>query len=309
MQLLFMGTPEFSVPTLDRLARGPHTIVEVITRPDAPQGRGRALQPPAVKLAAERLGLPVRQVESLRDETTISHVTSLAPDLIVVVAFRILPAEMLRIPHLGAINLHAALLPKYRGPAPIQRAIMDGEDTTGVTVFFLEPTVDTGGILRQRAVAIGRDETYGELSARLSEIGAEEIAAAVDDIAAGRARPVRQNEAHATSAPKLRKEDARIDWRLPAGRIRDLMRGTTPEPGAHAFWQGAPFPILRVDPASDAPAGAPGTIVIADPKRGVAVATGDGALWLTTVQPPGRRPMEGAAWARGARPQPGDRFE
>jgi methionyl-tRNA formyltransferase len=308
MRLVFMGTPEFSVPSLERLASTPHEIAAIVTRPDVPKGRGRSIQPPPAKVAAERLGLPVHQVETLRDEASLDLVRSFAPDLIVVVAFRIVPPEMLAIPRFGAVNVHASLLPKYRGAAPIQRAIIEGEERTGVTVFLLEPTVDTGGILRQRAVDIGPDETFGELYSRLSQIGAEEIIGAVNDIAAGTAHPLRQDDTEATPAPKLRREDGRIDWTLPTERIRNLVRGTNPEPGAYAYRMGEPFGVLRVDRAEDAPAGAPGEAVMVDPRRGIAVAAADGAVWLTTVKPAGKKPMDGAAWVRGARPERGELF-
>ena len=308
LRILFLGTPEFGVPTLERLAASRHTLCGVISGPDAPKGRGRTLQPPAIKVAAERLDLPVWQPASLERETTKRLVWSLEPDLVVVVAFRILPPELLALPQIGSINLHASLLPKYRGPAPIQWALINGETTTGLTVFLLEPTVDTGRIIRQRPVPIGPDETYGELSERLSVLGADEVAAAVEDLAAGRASCIPQDESQATRAPKLTRADGKIDWARPAAAIRNRVRGVTPSPGAHTTWRGEPFGVLRVDGAQAPREGAPGQIVALDPKRGVAVRTGDGAVWLTAVQPPGGRAMDGAAWARGARPKLGERF-
>ena len=311
LRIVFMGTPEFSVPSLEKLASGGHHVVAVVTKPDKPAGRGRAIQPPPVKRAAERLGLPVIQPPSLRDTDTHSRLEALQPDLFVVVAFRVLPEELLRIPRLGAINLHASLLPKYRGAAPIQRALINGERETGVTVFLLEPTVDTGRILRQRPIAIGDDETCGELAARLSVTGAEELAAAVDDLARGTAVMISQDDAEATTAPKLTKEDGRIRWNERAEAIRNRVRALNPSPGAYALWKGQPFGILRAA-VEEAPAPgdeAPGTILQADDRHGVRVATGDGILRLDIVQPAGRRPMEGAAWVRGAHPQKGERFE
>ncbi len=311
LRIVFMGTPEFSVPSLEKLASGRHHVVAVVTKPDKPAGRGRAIQPPPVKRAAERLGLPVLQFLSLKDTETRSQLQALRPDLFVVVAFRVLPAELLRIPRLGAINLHASLLPKYRGAAPIQRALINGERETGVTIFLLEPTVDTGRILRQRRVAVGSDETFGELAVRLSAVGAEELAAAVDDIARGASVMVPQNEAEATTAPKLTKEDGRIRWDERAEAIRNRVRALSPSPGAYALWKGQPFGILRAA-AEGAPApgdAAPGTILQADDRHGVRVATGDGILRLDIVQPAGKRPMEGAAWVRGAHPRKGERFE
>ena len=303
-----MGTPEFGVPTLERLVASEHRVVGVVTRPDTPKGRGRRLEPPAVKLAAERLNLPRWQPGSLRDEETIDLLASLEPDLIVVVAFRIIPPEVLAVPTIGSVNLHASLLPKYRGPAPIQWALLNGDRTTGVTVFLLDPTVDTGKVIRQREVAIDSDETYGELAARLATLGATEMLRAVEDLAEGTAHPMPQDDSKATSAPKLTRQDGLIDWSLPGAAIRNRVRGVTPSPGAHTFWQSEPFGVHRVDFVEHPCAGEPGEIVICDHRRGVAVKTGDGALWLTTVQPAGKRPMDGAAWGRGARALVGQKF-
>jgi len=301
-----MGTPEFGVPTLNRLAASRHRLVGVITKPDARKGRGRRLEPPPVRLAAEGLGLPCWQPESLGDDETIRLLTSLEPDLIVVVAFRIMPPEVLKIPKIGAINLHASLLPSYRGPAPIQWALINGEATTGLTVFLLEPTVDTGKIIRQREVPIGADETYGELSARLSMLGAGEVLQAAHDLADGAVEAIPQDDSLATRAPKLRREDGLIDWSRPSVAIRNRVRGVTPSPGAYTHWRGQPLGILRVDLVENPPGGKPGEILISDQKRGVAVRTWDGALWLALVQPAGKRPMDGAAWGRGARPLVGE---
>lgn len=296
-----MGTPQFSVPTLERLAASEHRVLGVVTRPDAPRGRGLTLEPPAVKLAAQRLHLPYWQPESLRDEETTDLLASLEPDLIVVVAFRILPPDVLAIPKLGSLNLHASLLPRYRGPAPIQWALVNGDTTTGVTVFLLEPTVDTGKVIRQREVAIGPDETYGELAARLATLGAPEMLGAVEELAEGTAHPMPQDDSKASSAPKLTKQDGLIDWSLPSATIRNRVRAVTPSPGAYTFREGESLGVHRVDFVEHPCAGDPGEIVVSDRRRGVAVKTGDGALWLTTVLPAGKRPMDGAAWGRGAR--------
>ena len=313
MRIVFMGTPEISVPSLDILARGPHDLVGVVTRPDAPTGRSRRLRAPAVKVAATAHDLPVIQTDDLHDPAFHDRLAELRPDLIVVVAFRILPKAILRIPERGCINLHASLLPKYRGAAPINRAIINGDSETGVTVFQLDASVDTGGIVRQKRVDIGSDETFGGLYDRLKDIGAHEVAEALDDIAAGTAQNVAQDDSAATSAPKLTRDDARVDWSAPAETVRNLVRGTTPTPGAWTTLGGEPFRLHRVDhvpaPETTCPAGAPGEIVLRDSRTGVAVATGEGAVWLTTVQPPGKRAMAGADWARGARIESGGFFE
>jgi methionyl-tRNA formyltransferase len=304
-----MGTPEFSVPCLQRIAAGRHTIAAVVTKPDTPAGRGRILTAPPIKEAASHLGIPVLQPVSLRDDAAIAQIRALNPDIVVVVAFRILPPEILAIPRLGSANLHGSLLPKYRGAAPIQRALINGERESGVTVFLLEPTIDTGMILRRHAVEIGENETYGDLATRLAAIGAEELAAAIDEIAAGTARAIRQDDAEATLAPKLTKEDGRIDWNAASVAIRNRVRGVTPSPGAFTLWRGHQLGVHRVSSELDSVwRGTPGTLLAADPKRGALVATGDGAVWLETVQPPGKRPMEGAVWVRGARLELAEQF-
>jgi methionyl-tRNA formyltransferase len=308
LRIVFMGTPDFAVSSLEVLAGGQHEVVAVVTRPDAPRGRGRKLTAPPVKAAALNLGLPVIQPESLREPAFLDELRVFAPDIIVVVAFRLLPPELLAIPRIGCINLHGSLLPRYRGAAPIQWAVINGDTVTGVTVFLLDPTVDTGRILRQKSVDIGENETAGELFDRLCPIGATEVALAVDGLARGAITPISQDDSLATSARKLTKDDGRIDWSQTSTDIRNLVRGTNPAPGAHTFLDGQPFGIGRVDIAVDIPGGSPGELVLIDQKRGVAVATGDGALWLTEVKPPGKRAMPGADWVRGARPEVGLQF-
>jgi methionyl-tRNA formyltransferase len=318
MRLIFMGTPDFGVPTLQTIARASHDsvsndLVEVITLPDRRKGRGRHAVPPPVKIAAEQLGIPVWQTDDLSSADTVDHIAALRPDIIIVVAFRILPTEILQIPTIGCINLHASLLPKYRGAAPINWAIINGERETGVSVFFLEKRVDTGRILRQARVGIGDDETYGDVYDRLSDVGSQEVVAALDMIADGKIDGMPQDHCLATRAPKLQKEDARIDWSKDAETIRNLVRGTTPAPSAWTTFRDTRIGILstRVAPFDEigvAP-GVPGVVVLSDPRNGVAIATGDSALWLTTVQPAGKRAMAGEEWVRGNSIVAGDRFE
>jgi methionyl-tRNA formyltransferase len=318
MRLIFMGTPDFGVPTLQTIARTSrdslsNDLVEVITLPDRRKGRGRHAVPPPVKIAAEQLGIPVWQTDDLSSTETVDHIAALCPDIIIVVAFRILPTEILQIPTIGCINLHASLLPKYRGAAPINWAIINGERETGVSVFFLETRVDTGRIIRQARVSIGNDETYGDVYDRLSDVGSQEVVTALDMIADGQMDGMRQDDRLATRAPKLVKEDARIDWSKDAELTRNLVRGTTPTPGAWTTFRDTRVGILsmRVAPFDEigvAPA-VPGVVVSSDPRNGVAVATGESALWLTTVQPAGKRAMAGEEWVRGNSVVAGDRFE
>lgn len=292
-----MGTPDFAVPTLERLAASDHEVVSVVTRPDAPRGRGRKLFPPEVKTAAEGIGIPVLQPESLRDESFQDLLRDLEPDLFVVVAFLILPKSLLDVPRHGSINLHPSLLPKYRGAAPIQWAVINGERETGITTFLLKPKVDAGDILVQKRVAIGDDETAGELYERMKVDGADVVLETVDGFAADRLTPTPQDDSEATPAPKLTKETGRIDWTADAEAIRNLVRGTNPFPGAFTNWRDGVLKVHRaavVDGSGD-----PGNVLVADHKTGLVVAAGTGALRLETVQPQGRKAMADAAFLLG----------
>lgn len=308
MRLIFMGTPDFSVPSLERLAQGEHTVAAVVSRPDAQQGRGRGLAPPAVKVAAIALGLPVLQPEALSDPGFLNHLKKLDADLFIVVAFPILPLEILAIPRRGAVNLHGSLLPKYRGAAPVQRAIMAGEQETGLTTFLLKPRVDAGDILMQRRVSIKPEETAGELVDRLKHIGADLLSETVDGLASGSLTPVPQPLTGVTKAPKLSREDGRVDWSCDAQTLHNLIRGTNPDPGAFTTWRGQPLKIHRatLDPA--APEGKYGEIVWTNPAAGVAVATGRGGIRLTEVQMSGKNRTTGAEWVRGYRVQVGEKL-
>ncbi len=278
MRLVFWGTPLFAVPALRLLAASQHDVAAVVTNPDRPRGRGRQLASTAVKEAAVEMGLPVLQPESLAAPELADRLRALVPDLLCVVAFSILPAELLAVPRLGAINLHPSLLPKYRGAAPIVWALVRGETRTGLTTFLLNPAVDAGDILLQQPVEIDPDETAGELETRLAELGARLVLDTVDGLAAGTITPRPQPRGQATRAPRLCKEDARIDWTRPAAAVRNLVRGMNPVPGAFTTWRGTLLKVHRaaimaptVPPAPSAmsaaggaerqPAGAGGTAV------------------------------------------------
>jgi methionyl-tRNA formyltransferase len=303
-----MGTPDFAVPSLQRLAQGDHPVVAVVTRPDAPQGRGRKLTPPPVKRTAEALGIPVLQPEDLPDPRFLDALKAWDADLFVVVAFPILPREVLKTPRLGSINLHASLLPQYRGAAPIQRAIMAGETETGLTTFLLTPRMDAGDILMQRRVEIGPEETAGELTDRMKEIGADLLAETVDGLASGSLKPVPQPAQGVMKAPKLTREEGRIDWSRDAKTLRNRIRGTNPEPGAFTLYRGGLLKVHRAVVDDRAPSGQGGEIVRADAVEGVTVATARGGLRLTEVQPSGKKSMTGAAWVRGYRVQAGEKL-
>ena len=303
-----MGTPDFAVPSLERLAQGAHTVAAVVTRPDAQQGRGRGLAPPPAKTTAAALGLPILQPEFLSDPGFLNALKAFDADLFVVVAFPILPGEVLALPRRGAVNLHGSLLPKYRGAAPVQRAIMAGETETGLTTFLLKPRVDAGDILMQRRVRIEPEETAGELVDRMKHIGADLLAETIDGLASDSLTPVPQPSKGVTKAPKLSREDGRMDWSRDAETLHNLIRGTNPEPGAFTTWRGQPLKVHRaiLDPA--APPGKSGEIVWTNPAGGVAVATGRGGIRLTEVQMSGKKRTIGAEWVRGYRVQVGERL-
>lgn len=303
-----MGTPDFSVPSLVSVAQSGHDLVGVVTRPDRPRGRGQQMQPTDVKAAVVSLGLdvPVLHPESLRDENFYAQLQALEPDLFVVVAFLILPRSVLAIPKLGSVNVHPSLLPKYRGAAPIQWAIINGETETGVTIFQLSPRVDAGDILIQQKVAIGDDETAGELYERLTVMGAELLIRAIDGMSDGSVISVPQTDEGVSRAPKLEKEDGEIDWSKGAEDIRNLIRGTNPFPGAFTLWRAK---LLKVHRATvDTGMGEAGTVIGADGKRGLIVGTGEGVLALDEVQPAGKKRMSGADFVRGYRIEVGEKF-
>lgn len=292
-----MGTPRFAVPSLKALAHSRHQIIAVVTNPDRPQGRGRQLASPPVKEQALKLGLEVLQPAAAKDSTLAARLAARTPDLFVVVAFSILPRSLLAIPRLGSINLHPSLLPAYRGAAPIIWAVANGEQETGITTFQLSPRIDAGHILLQRRFAIGCAETAGELEARLCVEGADMVVETVDGLEDGSLTGWPQRAEGVSCAPKLTKEDSRIDWCQPAERVRNLVRSMNPAPGAYTHWQGKTLKVHRTQHAAGR--GTPGTVLCADGRRGLTVACGEGALQLTQVQPAGKAAMEGTAFVRG----------
>ncbi|HWP35488.1 MAG TPA: methionyl-tRNA formyltransferase [Thermodesulfobacteriota bacterium] len=307
-----MGTAAFAVPSLRALVAAGHTVPLVVTQPDRPAGRGQVPTPPPVKVAAAALGLPVWQPESLRDPAAAERLARLAPDAIAVAAYgKILPPAILDIPRLGCVNVHASLLPKYRGAAPVQWALYHGEPETGVTIMRMDPGLDTGPILLARRVPVGPDEDAEALTARLAEMGAAALVEALARLEAGDLVPVPQDDAAATYAPPLRKEQGRIDWRRPARMLHNQVRAFRPWPGSLTLFEGRPVKVLRTrvleGPAGPTRPGEPGEVVGVGPE-GIAVATGEGVLLLAEVQPAGGRAMGGAEFARGARITPGMRF-
>jgi methionyl-tRNA formyltransferase len=307
MRIAFMGTPEFGVPSLRKLHDSDHEIVLVVTQPDRPAGRGRRVSSSAIKRAALELKLPIAQPESVNAGEFVDRLRAVRPDLVVVVAFgQILSEEVLAVPRAGSVNLHASLLPKYRGVAPINWAIVEGQAETGVTTMFMARKVDAGEIILTRSVAIGERETAGELSSRLSAMGAELLAETVALIERGEAPRTKQDPALVSYARKLKKSDGEIDWADSARRVFDRIRGMTPWPGAFTWYRGGALRVLRAEPgAARGRLGAPGEIVRVDRERGIEVAVGEGTVWLVEVQPEGKRAMSADAFARGYRPEVG----
>jgi methionyl-tRNA formyltransferase len=300
MKIVFMGSAAFAVPSLEALVRASHDIIEVVTQPDKPAGRGMRTRPCPVAEFARKNGLSLFQPPSVRKPAQIDHFKEIAPDLIVVVAYgKILPRELLDIPPRGCINVHASLLPKYRGAAPISWAIANGERETGVTTMFIGEELDSGDTLLSRATLIGDDETASQLHARLAAIGAELLVETIDGLAAGRIRAVPQDHSKATLAPLLRKDDGRIDWEMPARLIYNRVRAFTPWPGAFTAIGGRRLRIHSADVQNEAQRERPGTVIEAGER--LCIACGRGVLELVEVQAEGGRRMSAADFLRGHR--------
>jgi methionyl-tRNA formyltransferase len=299
-RVVFMGTPEFAVPPLQALI-DQQDVVGVVTQPDRRAGRGRKMTASAIKKVALARGLTLLQPHSLRTPEAVANLAALAPDVIVVAAFgQILRAEVLSLPPHGCLNVHASLLPRWRGAAPIPAAILAGDEITGVTIMQMDEGLDTGPILTQAQSRVRPDDTTESLTARLATLGAAHLAHTLPRWLAGEIEPQPQDEAQATVCSTLRKRDGRIDWRATAKAIERQVRAFHPWPGAFTFWQGTRLRVLRATPVpewqGDAP---PGTVLGVD--DGLQVAAGTGAVRLEEVQPAGRKPMPGEAFARGQR--------
>ncbi len=302
IRVVFMGSPEFAAVTLDRLARH-YPVVGVVTQPDRPAGRGRMLTAPPVKSLAQSLGIEVIQPGRLREPEAQARLREWAPDLIVVTAFgQILRKNVLELPQLGCINVHASLLPRWRGAAPIQAAILHGDAHTGATIMLMDPGVDTGPILSQREMAILPADTAGSLSERLAELGADLLIDTLPGYLAGAIQPVPQDDTLATYAPMLAKEEGALDFTQPAAVLERQVRAFHPWPGAFLDLQGQPLKIHRAHTAPGGP-GLPGqhSVIGGLP----AVATPLEYLVLDEVQPPGKRAMSGQDFLRGFRQWPG----
>lgn len=299
LRIVFMGTAAFAVPSLRRLAQSRHEVVAVVTTPDLPRGRGQQVSFTPVKELAVALGLPVIQPDNLKDPDFIASLKSYNADVFLVVAYRILPLEVFELPQKGCVNLHASLLPRYRGAAPINWAIMRGEIETGVTTFFIQKKVDTGTIILQRQTMIGADETVGELHDRLSEIGADVFLETADLIAEGNITPIVQDDRLATSAPKIFKETCRIDWSKTSREIKNMVRGLSPYPCAWTAIEGESYKIYRVEIMEQSVQAQPGMIVASNKQDGIQIQTGDGIIAILEIQPPSKKRMHVADFLNG----------
>jgi methionyl-tRNA formyltransferase len=302
-RIVFFGTPEFAVPSLQALIDGPDEVVGVVCQPDRPAGRGQKLQAPPVKLVAEACGLHVAQPVKLKTEEFPAALAAWRPDLAVVAAYgRILPARVLTTPHLGCINVHASLLPAYRGAAPIQWAILNGDHETGITIMRMNERMDEGDLLLQRATPIGDDETCGALQSRLAMLGAAALMKALADLPS--LTPIPQDHSRATLAPMIHKEQGAIDWQASAVVLARQVRGFNPWPSAYTTLRGK---WLKIHVAHAEPGrGEPGSVVAFGER--VRVATGDGILAIESLQLEGRKPLAAREFARGGGLTVGERL-
>jgi len=298
-RIVFMGTPDFAVPTLSKLIES-QEVVGVVTQPDRPAGRGRQLTPPPVKSVAQEAGIPVYQPKSLRSEEAAGPLREWAPELIVVAAFgQILRAHVLELPVHGCLNVHASLLPRWRGAAPIQHAILAGDAQTGISLMRMDEGLDTGPVYARRATPIGPGDTAASLHDRLAELGAELLSERLEEIVTGRLAAEIQEDSLATYAPRINKEDGAIDWRRPAIEIDRQIRAMTPWPGAYSSWQGKRLKILRAELADGVVSvtGRPGQVI--ETAAGVMVVTGQGTIRLLQIQLAGKKATSVNEFLRG----------
>ena len=308
LRTVFMGTPDFALQTLQGLIDAGCNMVGVYTQPDRPKGRGKQLAAPPVKDLAQQYDIPVYQPLKLRQPEAVAELEALAPDLIVVVAYgQILPKSVLEIPAHGCINVHASLLPKYRGAAPINKAIIDGETETGITTMYMDVGLDTGDMLVKKTLAIGPEETAGELHDRLACLGRETMEETLRQLCAGTLQREVQDDGQSTYASMMKKEDGRIDWSRSAQEVHDHVRGLDPWPGAYTTINGE---LLKLAGTSPETAGGdePGTVITAD-KQGVCIACGSGSLRIQLLQLAGRKRLPAADFLRGCPLETGAKME
>ncbi len=298
MKILFMGTPDFAAEILDAVAKTDHEIVGAVSQPDKPKGRGHKLVPTDVKVKAEELGLKVYQPQTLRDGSFLDTLNDLSPDMIIVAAYgKILPEYIINYPKYGCINVHASILPKYRGAAPIQWSIINGDAVTGVSIMHMDKGLDTGDVIAVSETEIGEYETAGELFDRLAKIGAELMVETLDDIESGKATYTPQNNNESTYAEKITKETAVIDWTKDCAAVSKLVCGMSPFPGAVTTYKGEVVKIYETEKTNGT--GVAGEILGMEKGKGLKVACGNGAVYIKTVQFAGAKRMNVEDYARG----------
>jgi methionyl-tRNA formyltransferase len=306
MKIVFMGTADFGIPTLEILKENGYVPATIVTVPDKPAGRGQKVSISPVKKFALDNEIPILQPEKLKDPEFIQSLIGLKPDLFIVVAFRILPPNVFTIPLLGSFNLHASLLPKYRGAAPIQWAIINGESETGVTTFFLDEKVDTGKIILQERIPIGEEDTVELVHDKLAALGATVVLQTVKAIESGKVETIAQDSSTATPAPKIFKEHCRIDWTKSAAEVHNLIRGLSPRPGAFTYYDTSLLKIYRSRVANDVPAKRPGEILQCD--SSLCISTGSGVVEILELQQEGKKILKSAEFLRGFELKEGGRF-
>jgi len=308
MKVLFMGTPEYAIASLEAVA-SKHEIVGILTRADKPNRRGNKIQFSPVKDFALSHNIPVFQPENLKDEKLFSELADLHPDISVVVAYGMLiPKNLIELPQLGTINVHGSLLPQYRGAAPMQYSVLNGDKEAGVTIMYVTEALDAGDIILQKSLPIDENDTFGEVHDKLSLLGAEALSEAIDQIASGTSTRTPQDPSRVTFAPSISKEECIIDWRLPAEKVHNRIRGLSPIPGANTrFSDGKLLKIYRSEKINGY-SGKPGEVVDVLKKKGVVVTCGDGAIVILSAKPEGKREMPGFEIANGHYVKVGDIF-
>ncbi|WP_073614169.1 methionyl-tRNA formyltransferase [Desulfopila aestuarii] len=308
LRILFMGTPDFAAATLQALLDGPDTVVAVVTQPDRPKGRGKKLTPPPVKVLAQAAGIPVLQPTKIKTQEFRDELAGYKPDVVVVTAYgRILPPALLELAPHGCINVHGSLLPAYRGAAPIQWAVINGDSETGVTIMQMDEGMDTGNILLTAAIPVNDDETAGSLFPKLAALGGTTVRQALALLKEGKLTATVQDDTRATVAPMLKKEDGRIDWQKSAREIHCLIRGLDPWPSAYCFLHGKRLQLFAPEVLHQTSNVEPGTLLAAD-KRGLLIATGRDCLLVREVQPEGKKRMNVEAFLCGSPVEPGTRL-
>ncbi|WP_152392317.1 methionyl-tRNA formyltransferase [Paenibacillus guangzhouensis] len=308
MKIVFMGTPEFAVPSLQMLLAEGYDVAAVVSQPDRPKGRKKVLTPTPVKEVAVEKGIPVLQPLKLRSPDSVEELAKLQPDLIVTAAYgQILPKAVLDLPRLGCINVHGSLLPEYRGGAPIQRSIMNGETVTGVTIMYMAEGLDTGDMISRVEVPITDEDTAGTMFEKLSVAGANLLRETLPELIAGRIEAMKQDDSLATYSPNLTRDDERIDWTRSSREIFNQVRGLVPWSGGFTLWQEEVFKVWACRISSSTSDAAPGKVLACD-SNGIEVKTGDGSIILTQVQPAGKKAMDAAEFVRGGKMTKGTLF-